>query len=73
MNKAKEIIEFLKNYFDGRRIQMFDTRNIVGDWMTTIYMNHGVTIDYCSGWDYIEIFGLTTEEFNTVMEAIGID
>ena len=71
MDRAKKIIEFLKEYFDGERIQMFDTRNTVGDWMTTIYMNHGVTIDYCFSWDYIEIFGLTDEEFNTVMEAIG--
>lgn len=71
MDRAKKIIEFLKEYFDGERIQMFDTRNTVGDWMTTIYMNHGVTIDYCPSWLYIEIFGLTDEEFNSVMEAIG--
>ena len=71
MDRAKKIIEFLKEYFDGERIQMFYTRNTVGDWMYTIYSDDGITIDYCSGWLYIEIFGLTDEEFNSVMEAIG--
>jgi len=68
---AEDIIEFLQKEFDGRKIQMFDSRNVVGDRMCNIYRKGNVSIDYCPGWDYIEIFGLTGKEFNTVMEAIG--
>ena len=62
-----DLIKFLKKRFP-RGIQMFDTRNICGDYMVTIYEQDGITVDYCHGYDYIEIFGLTYEQFAEVME-----
>ena len=71
MDNAKEIIDFLTEYFEGEKIQIFYTRNIAGDLMYTIYEKDNVQIDYCSEWDYIEIFGLNKEDYNKVVETIG--
>jgi len=66
-NRVERIIEFLSQKF--KRIQTFDTRNVVGDEMETIYEEDGVTIDYCRHWDYIEIFGLTKGEYAALFES----
>ena len=57
-----EVKEFLIN--KGLwKTQAFNTRNIVGDPMRNIYNKDGVSIDYCSQWEYIEIFGLSDEDY----------
>lgn len=61
LEKAKEIIT--KNYSEGD-CGIFNTRNIAGDWMTTIYADGELTIDICYGWNYFEVFGLSDEEFD---------
>lgn len=61
----EELIEFLKEEFPNG-IQMFDTRNIAGDYMETIYEKDGITVDYAPFYEYIEIFGLSKEEFEMV-------
>ena len=70
MNKRKlkidDLIVFLKKEFP-KGIQMFSTRNIVGDFMINIYEEDGIYVDYCYQYEYIEIFGLTKEEFKKVM------
>lgn len=65
MTKKEKIKEFLKEYFDEDElpIQAFDTRNVIGDSMRTIYNENGIIIDYCYDWDYIEIFGLSKKDF----------
>lgn len=65
MTKKEKVEEFLKEYFDEDElpIQAFDTRNLVGDSMYAIYNENGITIDYCYGWNYIEIFGLSKKDF----------
>ena len=60
LEKAKEIIA--KNYNEGN-CGIFDTRNMVGDWMTTIYADGELTIDICYDWNYFEVFGLSDDEF----------
>lgn len=66
----ENVISFLKKRFPNK-IQMFDTRNFVGDHMITIYDSNGVVIDYCPDYDYIEIFGLTDDEFAIVVKECG--
>lgn len=61
----EKLINFLKEKFPSG-IQMFDTRNIVGDYMITIYDEDGIVVDYCRGYNYIEIFGLTEGQFYEV-------
>lgn len=73
--RLKELKKFLTSYFmrdqdlaycltwDGfLKIQTFYTRNTVGDDMYTIYSENGINVDYCGGYQYLEIFGLTDEE-----------
>ena len=64
MNKldiAKKIIK--ENYKDAD-CGIFDSQNIVGDWMTNIYNDNGLAIDICYRWSYFEVFGLSDDEFN---------
>ncbi len=60
LEKAKEIIT--KNYSEGD-CGIFNTRNIAGDWMTTIYADGELTINICYYWNYFEVFGLSSKEF----------
>lgn len=55
--QKQEIKDFLKSRFP-EGIQAFTTRNWVGDYMENIYFKNGVVIDECSGYGYIEIFGI---------------
>lgn len=60
LEKAKEIV---KEYYSDAECGIFDSRNIVGDVMKTIYEGEGLTIDICYGWAYFEVFGLSDAEF----------
>lgn len=61
----RNLINFLAiNFPNG--VQMFNTRNIVGDTMHTVYHKDGIIVDICYDCGYIEIFGLTDAEFETV-------
>ena len=57
---AKEII---KEHYKEADCGLYDTRNIVGDWMTTIYKDDNLTIDICYNYSYFEVFGLSNEDF----------
>lgn len=66
-----KLIEFLKDRFpDG--IQAFSTKNIAGDRMVTIYYDGEVEVDYCPYYEYIEIFGLTKEQFEEVCKKANL-
>lgn len=52
--------------------QTFSSRNIVGDPMSNIYDADGVQIDYCYGYDYLEIFGLTSQEYQQLSDCLNI-
>lgn len=68
MDKSKviqHVVNFLMVEFPNG-IQMFNSRNIVGDEMETIFQSRDVSIDYCNDYDYIEIFGLSEPEFQMV-------
>ena len=71
MIDIKKLIEFLKKKFPNG-IQMFDTRNFVGDQMFTIYNEDGFVVDYCYEYEYIEVFGLSDEEFNILDAEINV-
>lgn len=61
LEKAKEII---KEHYKEGDCGLYDSRNIVGDWMTNIYNNDGLCIDICYGYSYFEVFGLSSKEFD---------
>ena len=60
--KLDKLKKFLKSTFK-ESIQAFTTKNIVGDFTFTIYDEDEIQVDYAPSYEYIEIFGLTDEEF----------
>lgn len=40
--------------------------------MVTIYYDGGITVDFCPYYEYIEIFGLTKEQFEEVCEKANL-
>lgn len=72
ITRLHKIIYFLKNEFP-KGIQCFYTRNLVGDLMETIYQDGEVIVDFCFDYDYIEIFGLSKEEYNEVVNQVSND
>lgn len=60
LETAKEIIKVLYKYGD---CGIFNSRNIVGDQMDTIYDDGELQIDICYYYSYFEVFGLSCEEF----------
>lgn len=61
-NRLIKLKKFLKEAFEDS-IQSFTTKNIVGDSMVTIYNKDEIQVDYAPRYEYIEIFGLTDEEY----------
>lgn len=70
--RIEKLINFLKNSFkDG--IQMFDTPSLVNDYRIAIYCEDEITVLYAPYYEYIEIFGVSKEEFKKIVkEAKGI-
>ena len=59
MNKVKNVIR--GSYIDAS-CGLFFVPNILGDPMSTLWEEDGVTIDICYDYEYFEVFGLTEEE-----------
>lgn len=66
MNKLSKLKIFLQNNFPN--IQAFNTRNLLDDPVVTVYDEDGITVDYCQKYDYIEIFGLTQSQFESLLD-----
>ena len=60
-DRLKRLIDFLNKAFPEKE-QTFFTMNTVGDSMATIYDHDDIMVDLCVYWGYIEVFGLTDEE-----------
>ena len=68
MTKLEIAKEIIKNNIADGDCGIFDSRNIVGDRMTTIYHRDGLTIDICYFYSYFEVFGLTDSEFSDLAD-----
>ncbi len=64
IDKVKNVI---RNRYSDATCGMFFTPNWVGDPMSTIWEEDGVTIDICYRYEYFEVFGLTEEEENELL------
>ena len=67
MNRIEKLKRFLQENYPN--VQSFNSRNLVGDYMKTVYNEDGIVVDYCEDWDYIEIFGLSQDEIDSLIEA----
>ena len=68
--RIEKLIDFLKNRFIGG-IQMFNTPSIVGDFRVPIYSEDGIKVLFAPYYEYIEIYGISDEEFERVMKETG--
>lgn len=69
MSDITRLKRFLqKNY---PNIQAFNTRDMARDFILQVYNKDGIIVDYAPHWDYIEIFGLTDEEFENLIDSEG--
>ena len=62
---AKQII---KNHIKEAKYGIFDCRKLVGDPMYNLYNKDGLRIDICYYWEYFEVFGLSTDEFDELYD-----
>ena len=62
--------QFLTTKFP-KGIQVFNSRNLVGDYMENIYKADSIVIDWSEHWNYIEIFGVNSEEYQYICDTVG--
>ena len=67
MNRIEKLKRFLQEKYPN--VQAFNSRNLVGDYMKTVYNEDGIEVDYCYHYEYIEIFGLSQAEFDSLIET----
>ena len=68
MNKLEKAKEIIKESLESAKYGIFNSRNIVGDEMFTVYNQDGLVIDICYRYGYFEVFGLSDEEFHELCE-----
>ena len=64
--RVEKLAEFLNKQFPNMPGGLFDSRNVVGDKMNTVYKQDGIQVDFCEYYDYLEIFGLSEEEWEVL-------
>jgi len=68
--RLEKVLDYIKaNHHSG--IQVFFSRNTLGDQMETVWSEDGVTIDHCYYYDYLEVFGLTDDEINEFSKMLS--
>lgn len=66
MNRIEKLKKFLQKFYPN--YQAFNTRNLASNAMVTVYTEDGIQVDEAFEWGYIEIFGLTEEEFKSLLD-----
>lgn len=69
-NKVIKVKQFLSKIFP-EHIQIFNSRNIMGDYMESIYNDDDIIVDWCERYDYIEVFGVSAEEYQMLCDTVG--
>lgn len=69
LNKLRNFL--IENEFKGK--QTFNSRSLLKDSIVTIYQKDGITVYYCYYYDYLEIFGLSNEEYNSLKDILDIE
>ena len=62
---AKRIIKKRYKYYD---CGIYNTRNIAGDPMETIYKDDSIEILGCYYYSYFEVFGLSNDDFDRLKD-----
>ena len=64
--RIEAVKKIIKENINDARCGIFNSRNILGDFMAEIYNKDGVEVDICYGYSYFEVFGLSEKEFSEV-------
>lgn len=67
MGKINKLKKFLQENYPN--FQAFNIRGV--DHTERVYNEDGIIVDYCANLGYIEIFGLTDEEFWDLIDDSG--
>ncbi len=65
LEKAKSVI---KEYYKAGDCGIFNSCNLVGDSMATVYHDDDLWIDICYDYSYFEVFGLSDNEFEDLVK-----
>ena len=68
MNRVEKVKKIIRENYNDAQFGCFFTRNILGDPMSTIYMDNEIVVDICYRYGYFEIFGLTEDEEDEVLQ-----
>ena len=67
MNRLARLKEVLRdNDLFGE--QCFDCETLIGDHRETIYDEDGITVLVCYDYEYVEILGLSADEYQSITE-----
>lgn len=67
MNRFQKLVDFLREN-DYLGMQVFDCESLVGDYRDLVYDEDGIKVKVCYYYEYIEILGLSKNEFNQLVE-----
>lgn len=71
MDKMESLRMFLEENYRG--VQAFNKSSLENDKMRRVYTKGNVKVDYCSDWQYLEIFGLTDKEFESLSDVLDLE
>lgn len=63
MNRLDVAMQIIEEHYKSADCGIFNTRNILGGKMSTIYCDGELAIDICHDYAYFEVFGLSEPEF----------
>ena len=67
MDRLERLKEVLRdNHLLG--VQCFDCESLVGDYRETIYDEDGIQVLVCPYYEYVEILGLSDDEYKSITE-----
>lgn len=71
MDKMQKLREFIKGYgLTG--IQTFPVRSLNPGETALVYNEDGVRIYHCEGWGYIDIIGLSKDEYQSLADVLDL-
>lgn len=73
--RVQKAIDWVKTHEDDAPTYggVFDTKGIIGDRMYSVYAQDNIMIDVCYDYGYIEVFGMTDDEFAEFRDAVEVD
>ena len=70
--KNKERIEeILKELTENGRIQMFSTRDILGDFKVKLFKKNNIEVLYAPRYHYVELIGLAQNDYDYFFNKYG--